>query len=94
MYLQIEDYEQYGTRRLRDPDVIAMLGDDDVDRETVDASDASAILDDPTEADVVFNDDGRARVQADVGELLAEKYDHITIAERESQSASAGEESD
>lgn len=81
MYIELTDPEQYGTRRLRDPDVVALLGD--ASREDVDASDASDILDDPTEADVEFNDQGRARVRSEVGELLAEKYDHIQIADRE-----------
>ena len=91
MYIKIDDPETYGTRRLRDPDVVALLGDGDVSREDVDASDASDILDDPTEAVVEFTDDGKARVTSDVGELLAEKYDHISIVERESGGDAGGE---
>lgn len=87
MYIELSDPERYGTRRLRDPDVVALLGD--ASREDVDASDASSILDDPSEADVEFTDEGRARVRSEIGELLAEKYDHIQIADRED---SGGEE--
>ena len=73
------------TNRLRDPDVVALLAD--VDLEEVEASSPSALFDgddvDADDATVEFNDDGKARVTQDVGALLADKYDCIELVDRE-----------
>jgi len=85
MYIQNENKR---TRVLRDPHVVALLGDVDVDEVLDPQTNAADVLDDPTDAEVEFNAEGKARVTKEVGELLADKYDGITIVDRESDETS------